>query len=283
MMLFADHNPMTIPVISDCAGKTNAWYRGDQETRYDGTISERKITLPYNKTDITYAWNSMGYRCPEFDVPKTTRPRVCFYGNSCVEGYGLPEQDTLPMQFSKHWDNWLGGEKPEIYNLAKAGASNDFISRVIYSTVPILKPDLVVIYWTYVTRREVHAEDGTALSFMKSWSTMSVPYPEQYHRLLMSQHALSNWRADANNFLRNYLFMRYFLQAHSIPYVWSLESDNWYQNKHQWFEQWDHDRYVNCGLENYYFDYSRDQMHPGPKSIDVISKRLFDHYCKMFR
>lgn len=281
-MLFADANPMTIPVITDCAGKTKSWYRGDQESIYDRHIAEGRV-LPYNKTDITYTWNSMGYRCPEFDIPKTNRPRVCIYGDSCMEGYGLSEKDMPSMQFARHWNDHFENENPEIFNLAKAAASNDFISRVLYSTVSQLRPDLVVIYWTYVTRRELHAEDGNTLSFLKSWPIMSVPFPEQYHELLTSQQVLSNWRADADNFLRNYLLVKYFLQAHSIPYVWSLESHRWYENKQQYFDQYDHDRYINCGLENYYLDFSRDQVHPGPKSIDVISKRLFDHYCKMFR
>jgi hypothetical protein len=200
-----------------------------------------------------------------------------------MEGYGLPDGDMPSAQFARHWNNWLGRENPEIFTLAKAAASNDFISRLIYSTVPVLKPDLVVIYWTYVSRRDLYADDGNTLSFAQHWSEMSVQYPEKYHGLLTSQQALNNWRANANNFLRNYLFVKYFLQTHSIPYVWSLESHEWYKNKHHYFDQFDHDRYVNCGLENYCTDFSRDQMHPGRKSIDVISKRLFYHYCKMFR
>ena len=128
-----------LPIDKETACKNLKWYRGDDEAKYKQNLAGGKIPQ-FGPDDVTYDFNSLGFRCQEFGPRLGNEFRVGFYGCSLMEGYGLPSHKTIPAQFS---DILCGRiEKPvDAFNLGKAAASNDRIADIIHGTVPLLKPD----------------------------------------------------------------------------------------------------------------------------------------------
>lgn len=269
-MVFSERiRKMIIPTEEECAGKEVDWYRKDSESTYTDNL-EKGEKLPFGPQDIKYKFNSNGYRCPEFDSPKK-KARSCFYGCSMMEGYGLPEELTLPMQFAKKTDT-------EAFNLAKASASNDYISRMILQTTPILNPDVVVVLWTYTTRRELYTEEGHEVKWIKNWRLRGEYERSGDESFMEAAEALCNVDNNINNFVKNYNVVKYFLESKKIPWMWGLV------NVQSMFNIMPHldtnDLEICCGfdLSKETCDLSRDLMHPGSKTIEKFSDAFVEIY-----
>ena len=52
------------------------------------------------------------------------------------------------------------------WNLGSGGASNDFITRLLFLAYPILKPDLVIINFTEPSRREYITNTGECVKYV---------------------------------------------------------------------------------------------------------------------
>ena len=116
----------------------------DSEENYD-------INQPsnYTKTSIKYKFNSYGFRTNEFILPKTL-PVILVLGCSFTLGIGLKEEDTWPTIFQQTYF-------PEytLYNLGLGGASADTVARLAINFIPILKPDIVAVFWPNMCRYEI--------------------------------------------------------------------------------------------------------------------------------
>jgi hypothetical protein len=119
----------------------------------------------YNVDDITYDFNSYGYRCPEFRTDADIR--VLSVGCSYVLGLGLPARDIFHERLCRRIAaaasaticNW---------NLGAGGASNDLISRLVHLAVPYLAPDLVLVHFTHSGRRDYVSVEGQHFDYIPS-------------------------------------------------------------------------------------------------------------------
>ena len=56
------------------------------------------------------------------------------------------------------------GRNVRVWNLGMAGEAGDFVSRIMMSAIPVLRPDLVYIHWPQINGREFFTETGERFS-----------------------------------------------------------------------------------------------------------------------
>jgi hypothetical protein len=86
-------------------GETLLWYGKDQQEK-DTTPEVMTMhltqTRSWDDADISYTWNSMGYRGPEPN--KHAERKILLAGGSMLLGVGLPQELTLAERLAKHYD-----------------------------------------------------------------------------------------------------------------------------------------------------------------------------------
>lgn len=255
-------SPTTLPDLSHLANQNLQWFRGDSEESYNHNISCNAIP-PYGPYDISYRFNSHGFRSPELTM-SSTLSKVAFYGCSIMLGYGLPVEDTIPI-LTVNGNNMA-------FNLGIAGASNDLIARTVISTVPIIKPDFVFIYWTYLTRREIYMDSGEPLQWLRNWKKQTVKVKEDAALYMEAQDKLTHFASNINNVLRNITLVDLFLKNQGIRYYWSMVEAHMFQfdGITEEFIPFS-DNYLHANLPDILLDTSRDMQHPGVKTNQKIA------------
>ena len=109
----------------------------------------------------TYTYNELGFRG---DSIKKEGFKVMSLGCSITEGVGVNDNETWPAQFCSHMENAVN------FNFGTGGRSNDFICRCLMSYYDLIKPDLVLIMYTFPHRREIYTEDGGIEPFIPTTS-----------------------------------------------------------------------------------------------------------------
>jgi len=105
----------------------------------------------YGEADVSYRFNSYGYRCPEFEPGAEIR--MISIGCSNTLGVGLPQQAVFHERFAARLRKEMSTTVVN-WNLSMSGASNDYISRTLYLAVPRLDPHIVLVNFTFLPRRE---------------------------------------------------------------------------------------------------------------------------------
>ncbi|MEZ5819234.1 MAG: SGNH/GDSL hydrolase family protein [Bradyrhizobium sp.] len=114
--------------------------------------ASRSLALPpnqiveYKTPDFQFqaATNRLGFRGPEFPVGKREGVyRIAVLGNSFAYGWGLEYEDTWPRQLERRLNE--EGLKIEVANLATPGTSPRIISEIAGKSLPLLKPDMVLL------------------------------------------------------------------------------------------------------------------------------------------
>lgn len=86
-------------------GETVLYYGKDQKDK--STIPESmslhlEQDTDWDTVDIQYTWNSLGYRGPEPD--KTAKKKILFAGGSLLIGCGLPLEGIIPEIIANHYN-----------------------------------------------------------------------------------------------------------------------------------------------------------------------------------
>ena len=107
--------------------------------------SDKDHFLSYTK-DISCRYNSRGFRDHEW--PEDLSDVVWCVGDSFTVGIGQPFEETWPQLLQQK----LG---IRCINVSENGCSNDTISLRVNEIVNTYKPKLIVIMWSYFSRRRV--------------------------------------------------------------------------------------------------------------------------------
>jgi len=180
------------PGESALAGQGVNWLYGDSLKRY----RQHSGHPIYGENDIVYRFNSLGYRCPEFDVAADIR--IVAIGCSHAFGLGLPQEAIFHELFAE-WLREKSGKSVVLWNLAKCGASNDYISRLLYLAVPQLDPQIVLINFTHVARREYVSVQNSPMSY----NPRITPTDAVTRDIFRHFAALSSQFDDQLNFFKN--------------------------------------------------------------------------------
>jgi hypothetical protein len=219
----------------------------------------------YNIDDITYDFNSYGYRCPEFRTDPDIR--VLSVGCSYVLGLGLPARDIFHERLCRRIAaaasaticNW---------NLGSGGASNDLISRLVHLAVPYLAPDLVLVNFTHSGRRDYVSVEGQHFNYLPALQRLFdfLPYVQRLGMVEKEIHshfaALTSVYDDALNLYRNYSSLAALLKG--TPWLCSFSSVE------QTAILGDHLQKSHLAGIMPRLDLARDHLHPGPISHERL-------------
>ena len=133
------HDSLQIPELANLSRKT---YGTDKLT----SCFSKLHFMKYNK-DISYQYNTRGFRDSEWGEDSLISRKIWCVGDSFTVGLGQP--------LSERWSSVLQetSGKPTI-NIGMHGASNDWISRKSRYILDNIAPKHLVIQWSYIHRRE---------------------------------------------------------------------------------------------------------------------------------
>jgi hypothetical protein len=230
-------------------------------------LSERKNKTYHesgsDKSGIcTYTYNELGFRG---DSPTKQGFKIMSIGCSNTEGLGVNDDQTWPSQFSKQITNGVD------LNFGHGGRSNDYISRCLLTYYDMILPDLVLIMYTEYHRREYYTRAGGIEPFhIKQWGYFAeTEEGKKNHQSLIN---LSNRESDFQNWYKNHLLIKYFLETKKCNWMWN----GWFiTEKYQEKNKFDGNYYP-------FIDYGTDSIHPGPETNKTYSIKLYNHIKEKF-
>jgi len=214
----------------------------------------------------TYSYNELGFRG---DSIHKNGFRIMSIGCSLTEGVGVNDNETWPSYFSQLIPNSVD------LNFGFSGRSNDYISRCLLTYYDLIKPDLVLIMYTFPARREIFTKDGGVEPFIPS---SSWGYLKETQEGVQVQHMLFNLQnnnEDFVNWYKNHLLIKYFLETKKCNWLWNgwMGIDKNY-NEFNRFDGGYGGRFIDLGV---------DGLHPGPKHNKEYSTNLYNYIMKNFR
>jgi hypothetical protein len=182
---------------------------------YRWNISDRKnkqiVGNASDENKCVYTFNELGFRG---DSPNKDGIKIMSIGCSHTEGIGVNDTETWSHILSKKINNGVD------LNFGISGRSNDYISRVILTWENYIKPDIVLIMYTYPHRREYYTKNGGIEPYH--------PYPWGYFSEDIigkdEYNSITDIVNDDENFInwyKNHLLISYFLKLKNIPFIWN--------------------------------------------------------------
>ena len=242
------------------AGKEIKWLFESDREKYH----QRGGHPLYGENDIIYRFYSLGYRCPEFDAVADIH--FVAIGCSYVMGSDLPQHALFHELFAEKLRALVSPKTVVVWNLGLAGASNDYISRLLYLALPQLDPHILLINFTHMSRREYVSVQKQHINYIPNY----IPTDEVTKDIFHHFASLSSPFDDQLNFFRNYKAIECLLTGCQWLYSHSNKRD---------FES----MAGHVDLNNFAgllrpIDRARDHWHPGPKS----HRRLAELYWAKF-
>jgi hypothetical protein len=217
---------------------------------YQFKLSERKgkshNTSGSDNTELcTYTYNELGFRGDSINKEGF---KIMSLGCSLTEGVGVNNEDTWPAHLKKLIPNAVN------LNFGTGGRSNDFISRCLITYYDTVKPDLVLIMYPSLMRREIYTKDGGIEPFMPTTSWGYLNETKEGQKTQESLTYLQNNNEDIINWFKNHQLIKYFLESKKCNWIW-----NGGELPVEYFEDNRFD-----GDYNKFIDLGVDGKHPGP-------------------
>jgi hypothetical protein len=222
----------------------------------------------YDGSSITYRLNRHRYRCQEFDDKALVR--MVSIGCSYTFGTGLPQEalyhelfaDRLRSELKLSVVNW---------NLGSAAASNNYIARLLHLALPILQPDLVLIFFTHFARREYIAANGQSIMYLPNPLDSDFLLPNPIARNVHSHmSALISKYDDRLSFFRDYKSIESLLAGRLWAFSFRLPEEA--------SEVAGHLDMRHRIRDFKWFDFARDHSHLGPKTHRAIYECFWEWF-----
>jgi hypothetical protein len=205
----------------------------------------------------TYTYNELGYRG---DSIYKGGVRILSVGDSHTEGVGVSDDETWSHQLSKLIPNGVD------LNAGFGGRSNDYIARAILTMFKTFRPDIVLVMYTYPTRKEYYDKKGNLHPFhVNPWGYFKNDEvgKDEHHSYLKISHDEN----DMVNWYKNHLLISNFLKANNTPFFWNgsflndltIKEDNRFDG--------DYDNFL---------DKSAEKTHAGPLHNKLYAKKLYN-------
>lgn len=236
--------------------KTLKWFPADFEETYD------PVDNLYGPNDISYTFNSNGFRCDEFDIPSDCQ--IVFLGCSITEGVGVRLEESWSFVLLDKIKKELGVDIP-YWNLSLSGAGLDSQVRAYYKHYDQLKPQIAIAYFPTMVRREAYiAESGHEHPVFLS------PNHHFLSKLYVTNEILSDLRNARYETEKNFVLLDFMLKKYNTDFLWGHYGAEW--------QDIDHDFYTYYDLQIDLDRKGRDKMHPGPKAHYVFAMQLYDKF-----
>lgn len=225
--------------------------------------NSKQLVIGGDKSGLClYTYNEFGYRGDSFSKQGF---KVMSIGCSHTEGIGLNDWETYSHVFCSLLENSVN------INLGLGASSNDYIARSIINLFDLIKPDLVLIQYTYIHRREIYTENNEIFSYTpnKKWGYFETENGDEIHKCLT---LIQNEKENLANWYKNHLLIKNFLQNKNCNWIWNgafgVPSEF---NDHNRFD----------GMIPF-FDYGADNLHAGPNTNKDYSYKLYKFILKEF-
>lgn len=230
----------------------------------------------YYEWGIEVHQNEIGYRA---DSIYSDGFKVMSLGCSMTYGYGLCDNETWPKLLTDRIPNCVN------LNFGVTGCSNDRIVRNLIKYYDFIKPDLVIIMWTSVVRREYFTDIVNNYTFEDCYRQPYGKYDfvpqyisenkteQDIFKLLIE---LSNKQEDSTNWYKNYLLANYFLRLKNAKWIFL---DAYFDTPNR-LSSINDTNYIDLPYD--LLDFARDGAHPGPKSAKHFSDKLFQSIIDKF-
>jgi len=136
----------------------------------------------------------------------------------------------------------------------------------------LIKPDLVLIKYTFPPRREIYTEDGGIEPYMPTKIWGKLLETEEGQLIQNSMDILQNDNADFINWYKNHTLIKLFLESKKCNWLWD--------GKHLLTDYLEFNRFSD--LDFYQGDFAIDNMHPGPKMHKLYGEVLYNYILKKF-
>lgn len=232
------------------------WIGTDNEGAFD-SLDAQGPHWKFTKHNVNYSINSYGYRGDE--PLGDCDYKVVVLGDSHTFGTGLDDKDTWPQQFKKLLQQQYPNCK--IINFAVQGCSNDAMARILSCGIDVIKPDCVIVCYTYPNRREAIWDSGNIWQL-----NMSLPNGLQQsdYDEFQSWFMTINSHTDHYNWMKNHKFIN--ALCSKITLIESQVSQMAIiQNQ--------------LGATINYCDVARDCKHFGPTVHYEFAKKMYDKFC----
>jgi hypothetical protein len=182
-------------------------------------------------------------------------------GCSHTEGIGVNDNETWSYYLSTFIKDSVD------LNFGHSGRSNDYIARTILTFVDKVKPDLVLVMYSYPSRREYYKKDGGIEPFaLNPWGY----YKEHSDGIkeFKMYSELSNIEDDFINWYKNHQLITYYLKSNDIPFIWNgtfVETDYTDENR----------------FDGEYKKYSDEHEHATAEENKSYAKKLHKHLKKI--
>jgi hypothetical protein len=227
-------------------------------------VNQTYTTSGNDNTNLcTYTYNELGFRG---DSIKKEGFKVMSLGCSITEGVGVNDDETWPSQFCSHIENGVN------LNFGTGGRSNDFICRCLMSYYDLIKPDLVLIMYTFPSRREFYTDNNGIEPYAPNRVWGKLLETEEGQTIQSSLDILQNDNSDFINWYKNHTLIKLFLESKKCNWVWD--------GKHLLTDYKEFNRFT--ALDTFKMDLGSDNLHPGPKHHKYYGKVLFDYILRKF-
>jgi hypothetical protein len=213
-----------------------------------------------------YTYNELGFRGDSIEKKGF---KVMSIGCSNTEGVGVNDNQTWPYNFTSLIPNGVN------MNFGTGGRSNDFICRCLMSYYDLIKPNLVLIMYTFPHRREIYTKNNGVEPFIPTTSWGWLENTEEGREVQNHLTSIQNGTEDFINWYKNHLVIKYFLETKKCNWLWN--GNFGVPTDYSEFNRFDGD------YGHAFLDFGVDNVHPGPKSNYQYSIRLFEHIKKNFR
>jgi hypothetical protein len=241
--------------------------------------------------DVTYDLNRHGYRCPEFEDLKSRTENavtVACIGSSGLFGTGLPEDKSLPYLIQDSLREYLDRDVVSV-NLGIGGTGPDYVTRMLFSVIPVLDPDILILTTHAFNRREFFGESG------KVYTTQSYPHwhqrfidPERYQMHQVCKR-ISNPYNHVMFFLTNALVWESLCDSSDKMWLFMTEGfSDQLEPVNRWMK--DARKMVGPGFFPLIREYrdepstglARDMLHPGTLTTRAIADILFGRLIEVY-
>lgn len=239
-------------------------------TYYNG-LEKRK-----NKTNIiggcTYTYNELGFRA---DSISKDGFKIMTIGCSNTEGVGVDDKNTWPALLSSMIPNSVN------VNLGHGGRSNDYICRTLLTFYDFFKPDLVIILYTNLHRREIYTEQNGVEGFIPTHANGYFKDTSDGSKKQSMLFKLQNDNEDFINWYKNHQIIKLFLESMECNWIWdgSNAIRTHYTDDNMFNKDYCH---LTDKTPNKLIDNGTDGIHPGPIHNKTYSEFLYETIKERF-
>ena len=229
---------------------------------YEGTDNKIRCKANNKIDTVVYNHNNYGYRCPDFN--ELADVKILSLGCSWVYGMGLNKKHLYHEIVAKNIRKT--GKTVVNWNLGIGGKSNDYITRMLHIAMDKLNPNIVLINFTHLSRREYFSFEGDCIAYTPNLIKNS-HLPRKHRTCVKNLLNLTSDHDNFKNFWHNFQSVKAALQ--NTHWCYSFTDEPLLDDEHS------AGRFLKLDL-------ARDLIHPGIESHRVMAEIYWDKLSKIY-